>query len=72
LVQIQKKNSFSIGFPFGDKLELIILQSKLSESIKNEFINAKRFNTTRYIAVDVVDSNDFENVKILIDLKINN
>ncbi len=65
-------NSFNIAFPFGDKLEPIILQSKLPESIKNEYINAKRFNTTRYIAIDVVDSKDFENVKKLIDLKINN
>jgi hypothetical protein len=71
-IQIQKKNSFSIGFPFGDKLESIILQSTLSDNIKNEFINAKRFNTTRYIAIDVVDSKDLENVKKLIDLKINN
>jgi hypothetical protein len=71
-IQIQKKDSFSIGFPFGDKLEPVILQSKLPESIKNEFINAKRFNTTRYIAIAVEDSKDLENVKILIDLKTNN
>jgi len=71
-IQIQKKNSFSIGFPFGDKLEPIILESTLPGSIKNEFINAKKFNTTRYIAIEVQDSEDLENVKKLIDLKINN
>ena len=69
-IQIQKKNSFSIGFPFGDKLEPIIMQSKLPERIKNEFINAKRFNKTRYISIDVQDSKDFENVKKLIELKL--
>jgi hypothetical protein len=71
-IQIQKKNSFSIGFPFGDKFESVILKSNLSDNIKNEFLNAKRYNTTRYIAIEVEDSKDFENVKILIDLKINN
>lgn len=71
-IRILKKNSFSIAFPIGDILEPIILQSKLPESIKNEFINAKRFNKTRYISIDVEDSKDFENAKKLIDLKINN
>lgn len=71
-IQIRKKNCFSIGFPFGDKLEPVILQSKLSENLKNQYINATKFNTTRYIAVEVQDSKDLENVKILIDLKIDN
>jgi hypothetical protein len=71
-IQVRTKNSFSIGFPFGDKLEPILLQSKLPDYIKNEFIHAKRFNTTRYIAIDVKDSTDFEHVKKLIDIKIKN
>ncbi len=70
-IRILKKNSFSIAFPIGDKLEPIILQSKLPDCIKNDFINTKRFNTTRYISFDVEDSKDFDNVKKLIDLKIN-
>lgn len=70
-LRILKENSFNIAFPFGDKLESIILQSNLPDSIKNDFINAQRFNTTRYISVEVEDTKDFENVKKLIDLKIN-
>jgi len=68
-IRILKKNSFHIVFPFGDKLETNILQSNLPESIKNEFKNAKRYNTTRYISINVESSKDFENVKKLIDLK---
>jgi len=71
-LRILKKNSFSMIFPFGDKSESIILQSKLPKSIKNDFINTKRYNATRYISVNVEDSNDFENVKKLIDLKLSN
>jgi len=71
-LRILKMNSFSLAFPFGDKSELMILQSKLPESMKNDFISAKRYNSTRYISIDVEDSNDFENVKKLIDLKLKN
>jgi len=71
-IHILKKNSFSVAFPFGDKLEPAILQSNLPECIKNEFINAKRYNATRYISISVEGSKDFENIKKLIDLKTNN
>ena len=71
-IRILKRNSFSIVFPFGDKLEPIILHSKLPESMINDFTTAKRYNATRYISINVEDSKDFENVKKLIDLKINN
>lgn len=71
-IRIFRKRSFCIAFPVGDKLEPIILQSKLSQSLKNYYLNAKSFNTTRYIAFDVEDSKDLDNVKILIDIKTNN
>ena len=71
-LRIFKMNSFSLAFPFGDKSEPIILQSKLPDSIKNDFINAKRFNSTRYISIEVEDSKDIENVKKLIAIKIKN
>lgn len=69
-LRILKKNSFSMAFPFGDKSEPMILRSNLPESIKNDFLNTKRYNATRYISIDVEDSNDLENVKKLMDLKL--
>lgn len=71
-LRIFTKNSFSLAFPFGDKSEPAILQSKLSDHIKGDFINARRFNSTRYISIEVDDSGDLENVKKLIDLKLLN
>lgn len=65
-------DTFRISFWFADKLEPIILQSDLPDSIKEEYQNAKRFNKSRSIYIDVQDSKDFENIKKLIDLKINN
>ena len=71
-IKILEKNSFRIAFWFGDKLEPIILQSNLPDSIKTEFNAAKRFNKARCIYIDMQDYKDFENVKTLIDLKLNN
>ena len=71
-LRIFKMNSFSVAFPFGDKLEPIILQSELPYGIKNDFINAKKYNSTRYISIEVEDSTDIDNVKKLIDIKIRN
>jgi hypothetical protein len=70
-IRILKENSFHMVFPFGDKSESSVLQSHLPDNIKSDFKNAKRYNTTRYISIDVEDSGDFETVKKLIGLKIN-
>ncbi len=64
--------TFRIAFWFADKLEPIILQSALPESIKSEYKNAKRFNKSRCIYIDMQSSGDIQNVKKLIDLKVNN
>jgi len=66
------EDTFRIAFWFADKLEPVILQSDLPESIKTEYKNAKRFNKIRGIYIDMQDSEDFQNVKKLIDLKMNN
>jgi len=39
-IKISRRHSFGIGFPFGNKLEPLILNSNLPESIKNEFMNS--------------------------------
>ena len=65
-------DTFRIAFWFADKLEPIILESDLPESIKLEYKNAKIFNKSRCIYIDIQDSEDFQNVKKLIDLKIMN
>ncbi len=63
-------DGFHVSFYFGDKLEPFILESDLPESIKNEFVNAKRYNKIRPISIDIKDSDDFENVKILAEIKL--
>jgi hypothetical protein len=64
------KDTFRVGFYFGDKAEPMILQSDLPESIKDDFKNAKRYNTIRPISVTMADSSDVDTVIKLIELKL--
>ena len=69
-IHIPERNYFTISFPLGDHAEQAVQQSKLPDNIKQEFIDAKRYSTTRYITLKMEDSRDFENVKMLIELKL--
>lgn len=64
------KETFRVGFYFGDKAEPMLIQSDLPDSIKHEFMNAKRYNTIRPISVTISDSSDVDNVIKLIELKL--
>jgi hypothetical protein len=64
------EDTFRITFWFAEKLEPIIMQSNLRDNLKTEYKNAKPFNKSRSIYIDMQDSDDFENVKRLIDLKL--
>jgi hypothetical protein len=63
------KDTFRIAFYFGDKAEPIIEQSDLPESIKNDFRNAKKFNTIRGISINMTDPSDADIAIKLIELK---
>jgi len=64
------EDTFRIAFYFGDKAEPMIEQSDLPESIKNDFRNAKRFNTTRGIGIEMADAADADNAIKLIELRL--
>lgn len=64
-------DTFRIAFWFGDKAEYIIEQSDLTENIKNGFKTAKKMGIMgRCISIEMLDSNDFVNVKKLIEIKL--
>jgi len=65
------KGTFKVAFWFGDKAELIINQSDLSDDIKRDFEVAKKIVTMgRCISIDMTDSKDFDNVIKLIEIKL--
>jgi hypothetical protein len=66
------EDTFRIAFWFAERLEPIILESDIEDSMKSEYQNAKSFNQSRCIYIDIRDSGDFQNVKKLIDLKLKN
>jgi hypothetical protein len=63
-------DTFRIAFWFAEKLEPIISQSDLPDRLKKDYEQAKSFNKSRCIFIDMQDSADLQNVKKLIDLKI--
>ena len=64
------KDTFRVGFYFGDKAEPMILQSDLPENIKDDFKTATRYNTIRAISVTMNDAVDVDTVIKLIELKL--
>ncbi len=66
------KDTFKIVFWYPVRLESKILESDLPDSLKIQYKNAKTFNNTHCIYVDVQDASDLKNIKKLIDFKLGN
>jgi hypothetical protein len=63
-------NTFRITFYLGNKADLIIENSDLPHSIKEEFKTAKRYGLIRPVSFIVNDITDVDNVLKMIALKI--
>ena len=61
--------TFRITFYLGNKAESIIENSDLSQNVKEEFINAKKYGLIRPVTFIIKDSEDVDNVLKMIDLK---
>ena len=61
---------FKIVLIFGDKAVAEIEKSEISEKIKNNIINAKKYMEGRGIGIDVKDGDSIEDIKQLIKTKI--
>ena len=64
------KDTFRITFYLSDKAEVLIEESSLTESIKEEFWNAKRSTFGRSITVVVRSAEDVNNILKLIEIKL--
>ncbi len=64
------KDTFRITFWFGEKAEPIIEASSISEKIKEEFRNAKRYGKLRAISIEMRSAEDLQNVISLVELKV--
>jgi len=65
------KDSFRITFYFGDKAEPAIMESVISDKLKDKFLNGKRYGKIRGITLTIKNNRDIDYVKSLITIKLN-
>lgn len=65
------KGTFTITFYFTDKAEKAIQESTLSDELKQNFKEGKKYNKIRGITVVFKRLKDIEYARILIDIKLN-
>jgi hypothetical protein len=61
---------FKITFYFGDKAEPAIMESTISDKLKDHFKNGKRYNKIRGITIMLENKKDIEYIKALINIKL--
>jgi hypothetical protein len=64
------KNSFRITFYFTDRAEAAIIESPVSNELKEQFKNGKRYNKIRGITIIFKNKKDVEYAKTLIGIKL--
>ncbi len=64
------KNTFRTTFYFTDKAEDLIIKSSISDKLKEEFKNGKRYNKIRGITITYKSKKDIEFAKALIGIKL--
>ena len=69
---IPYKTCFKIGFVFGDKAVKVIEESDMSDELIEQVLNAKKYMEGRGLSFVVKDKTYLEDIKKLIDIKIEN
>lgn len=69
---IPYESFFKMVFVFGDKAVKEIEKSDISENLKREVINAKKYVEGRGLSIEVKDDEYIEDIKKLIAIKISN
>ena len=64
------KDAFRITFYFGDKAEPLIMDSAISEELKEQFRTGKRYNKIRGITMTLNGKTEITNIIELITLKL--
>ncbi len=64
------KNTFRVTFYFTDRAEQAINKSLISDELKKQFIDGKRYNKIRGLTITFKYKKDVEYAKALIDIKL--
>ena len=65
------QDSFIITFYFGDKVEPAIMESTISNTLKEQFKGGKRFGKIRGLTLQMNNKQNVEFAKELISIKLN-
>ena len=65
-----RENSFRMSFYFTDKAEQSILGSNISDELKEQFKNGKRYNKIRGLTITFKHKKDVEYAKSMIAMKL--
>ena len=66
------KDSFQVSFIFGDKAVAAVEKSDLPKKLITELKDARKYAEGRGLRIDVKSSADVENIKKLVEIKVNN
>ena len=69
---IPMQNFFVISFVFGDKAVDRILETDLPDELKLTLQNARKYAEGRGLPIEVRSEKELEQVKILVEIKVNN
>ncbi len=64
------EDTFRVTFYFGDKAEPVIVESKLPDKVKQDFLTGKRYGKIRAISLKINDMKDVEIVKTIVPIKV--
>lgn len=72
IYMLPRDQYFKVAFVFGDKAVTKIMESNISNTIKTEISQAKKYVEGRGIKIDVKDDSIISDIGLLIDIKLNN
>jgi len=62
---------FRISFVFGERAVKTAMESEISKTLKKELSEARKYAEGQGLSLQVEDSHHFEDIKKLIDIKVN-
>jgi hypothetical protein len=65
------ENTFRITFYFTDRAEQTIMDSKISDKLKQNFLEGKHYNKIRGLTIIFKFKKDIEDAKLLLPIKLN-
>lgn len=69
---LPRNNYFMVAFVFGQKALDQILETNISETIKNDLLTAKKYAEGRGVRIDVKDETSIPDIQKLIEIKLAN